>query len=432
MESGKDEMLVDKLLVNIFLVFVPLLVYSALSDHRHRKHTPLLMGGVLGVSSVLCLMFSYIWYGLYWDLRYVPLILSVLYFGPKAGLMNVTLMVMARMYVGPESMVVGLPSMMLCYLGPLLVRKKFMQLKSMLLRVSMNMVMSIWITGVMLVFLLIHSWINGRLDEDEIELIRSILWFGVIQFLSIGASSFWMEFSLEREEMRRKIKYAERLNTLGELAASMAHEVRNPLTVVKGFLQMVQSGLEGKNRRYVALALAEVDRAERIISDYLNLSRPQIGNTERMDLSGMVQQIVLLLKPMATKQGVRLYTELRNEIYVHTDRNQLLQALIHVTKNAIEAAEDGGRVYIKLAIQEEQACLSIRDTGKGMSQEHLERVGTLFFSTKEVGTGLGTVVSFRIIEAMNGSIRYESEPGVGTEVVILLPLAQESLLAAEG
>ncbi|MBJ8194002.1 sensor histidine kinase, partial [Bacillus cereus] len=78
---------------------------------------------------------------------------------------------------------------------------------------------------------------------------------------------------LEREEMRRKVKYAEHLNTLGELAASMAHEVRNPLTVVKGFLQMVQSGLEGKNRRYIALALAEVDRAERIISDYLNLSR---------------------------------------------------------------------------------------------------------------------------------------------------------------
>ncbi|WP_318840709.1 ATP-binding protein [Paenibacillus sp. BJ-4] len=425
-------MLVDKLLVNIFLVFVPLLVYSALSDHRHMKHAPLLMGGVLGVSSVLCLIFSYIWYGLYWDLRYVPLILSVLYFGPKAGLLNITVMVLARMYVGPESMQVGLLSMILCYLGPLLVRKKFMQLKGMFSRVGMNMLMSIWTNVIMLIILLIHSWANGRLDEDEIVLIKAVSWFGVIQFLSVGASSFWMEFSLEREEMRKKIRHAERINTLGELAASMAHEVRNPLTVVKGFLQMVQTGLEGKNRRYIALALAEVDRAERIISDYLNLSRPQIGKTELMDLSGMVQQIVLLLKPMATKQGVRLYTELRNEIYVHTDRNQLLQALVHVTKNAIEAAEDGGKVYITLAIQEEQACLNIRDNGKGMSQEHLERVGTLFFSTKEVGTGLGTAVSFRIIEAMNGSIRYESEPGVGTKVIILLPLAQESLLAAEG
>ncbi|WP_068500502.1 sensor histidine kinase [Paenibacillus kribbensis] len=425
-------MLVDKLLVNIFLVFVPLLVYSALSDHRHMKHAPLLMGGVLGVSSVLCLIFSYFWYGLYWDLRYVPLILSVLYFGPKAGVLNITVMVMARMYVGPESMQVGLLSMILCYLGPLLVRKRFMQLKGMFLRVGMNMLVGIWINVIMLIILLLHSWINGRLEKDEIELLKAAFFFGMIQFISIGASSFWMEFSLEREDMRKKIRHAERINTLGELAASMAHEVRNPLTVVKGFLQMVQSGLEGKNRRYIALALAEVDRAERIISDYLNLSRPQIGKTELMDLSGMVQQIVLLLKPMATKQGVRLYTELRNEIYVHTDRNQLLQALVHVTKNAIEAAEDGGRVYITLAIQEEKACLNIRDNGKGMSQEHLERVGTLFFSTKEVGTGLGTAVSFRIIEAMNGSIRYESEPGVGTEVIILLPLAQESLLAAEG
>ncbi len=432
LESGKDEMLVDKLLVNIFLVFVPLLVYSALSDHRHMKHAPLLMGGVLGVSSVLCITFAYIWYGLYWDLRYVPLILSVLYFGPKAGLLNITVMVLVRIYVGPESIQVGLLSMILCYLGPFLVRKRFMQIKGMFLRVGINMLMSIWASMVMLIILLIHSWANGKLDKDEIELIKIIFGFGVIQFLSVGASSFWMEFSLEREEMRRKIRQAERINTLGELAASMAHEVRNPLTVIKGFLQMVQSGLEGKNRRYIALALAEVDRAERIISDYLNLSRPQIGKTELMDLSGMVQQIVLLLKPMATKQGVRLYTELRNEIYVHTDRNQLLQALVHVTRNAIEAAEDGGRVYITLAIQEEKACLNIRDNGKGMSQEHLERVGTLFFSTKEVGTGLGTAVSFRIIEAMNGSIRYESEPGVGTKVIILLPLAQETLLAAEG
>lgn len=425
-------MLADKLLVNIFLVFVPLLIYSALSDHRHMKHTPLIMGGVLGVSSVLCLIFSYFGYGLYWDLRYVPLILSVLYFGPKAGLLNITVMVMARIYVGPESIQVGLLSMILCYLGPLLVRKRFMQLKGVFLRVGMNLLMSIWIIMIMLIILFIHSWVTGRLGEDEIELIKAILWFGVIQFLSVGASSFWMEFSLEREEMKKKIRHAERINTLGELAASMAHEVRNPLTVVKGFLQMVQSGLEGKNRRYIALALAEVDRAEKIISDYLNLSRPQIGKTELMDLSGMVQQIVLLLNPMATKQGVRLYTELRNGIYVHTDRNQLLHALVHVTKNAIEAVEDGGRVYITLAIQEEKACLNIRDNGKGMSQEHLERVGTLFFSTKEVGTGLGTAVSFRIIEAMNGSIRYESEPGVGTEVIILLPLAQESLLATEG
>lgn len=434
LESGKDEMLVDKLLVNIFLVFVPLLVYSALSDHRYMKHTQLLMGGVLGVSSVLCIAFSYIWYGLYWDLRYVPLILSVLYFGPKAGLLNITVMVLARMYIGPDSIDVGLLSMILCYLGPFLVRRTFMQLKGMFFRAGINMLMSIWASLVMLSMLLIHSWANanGRLDKEEIELIKIIIGFGMIQFLSVGASSFWMEFSLEREEMRNKIRQAERINTLGELAASMAHEVRNPLTVVKGFLQMVQSELEGKNHRYIALALAETDRAERIISDYLSLSRPQIGKTELMDLSGMVEQIVLLLNPMATKQGVRLYTELKNEIYVYTDRNQLLQALVHVTKNAIEAAEDGGRVYITLIIHEQKACLSIRDNGKGMSREHLDRVGTLFFSTKEVGTGLGTAVSFRIIEAMNGSIRYESEPGVGTVVIILLPLAQESLLTAEG
>ncbi|MGG1642858.1 ATP-binding protein [Paenibacillus sp. NRS-1782] len=432
LESGNDEMLVDKLLVNIFLVFVPLLVYSTLSDHRHMKHASLLMGGVLGISSVLCLIFSYSWYGFFWDLRYVPLILSVLYFGPGAGLVNITLMVMARIYVGPDSIGVGLISMVLCYLVPLLVRKRFMQLKGMLPRVWINLLMSVWMNVIMLVILMMHSWANGRLDEDEVELIKGVLWFAIIQLVSIGAASCWMEFSLEREEMRKKIKYAERLNTLGELAASMAHEVRNPLTVVKGFLQMAQSGLEGKNRRYMALALAEVDRAERIISDYLNLSKPQIGKTELMDLSGMVQQIVLLLKPMAAKQGVRMQTELRDDIYLHTDRNQLLQALIHITKNAIEAAEDGGKVYIKLAVQEEKAYLNIKDTGKGMSPEHLERVGTLFFSTKEVGTGLGTAVSFRMIEAMNGSIRYESEPGAGTEVIILLPLAQQSLLVAEG
>lgn len=229
--------------------------------------------------------------------------------------------------------------------------------------------------------------------------------------------------------MKEEILRAEKLNTLGELAASIAHEIRNPLTVVKGFLQLIQQEEHGKNYDYLSLVLNELGRAESIINDYLNFAKPKFEKLEKFQLKEVLSEVVILLDPLAVKQGVQLVRELdESKFTLNTDRNQLKQALVNLIKNAIEATPEGGKVTIYFRPENDHATILISDTGKGMTHEQLSRIGTIFYTTKDKGTGLGTSVSLRIIDTMNGKVSYKSKPGVGTEVTMILPECRKELV----
>jgi two-component system sporulation sensor kinase B len=214
----------------------------------------------------------------------------------------------------------------------------------------------------------------------------------------------------------------EKLNTLGELAASIAHEVRNPLTVVKGFLQLMEKDKKNHNDEYLSLILSELGRAETILNDYLNFAKPQLKKIEEFQLSEVIYDVIYLLNALAVKQGVLLNYQLQPNLYIETDRSKLKQALVNLIKNAIEATPQGGKVRVNLHTRNGQAYTVISDTGKGMTTEQLSRIGTVFYTTKDKGTGLGTTVSLRIIEKMNGRVTYKSEYGYGTDVTMILPI----------
>lgn len=147
-------------------------------------------------------------------------------------------------------------------------------------------------------------------------------------------------------------------------------------------------------------------------------------------LGEMLSEVIMLLEPLAVKQGVQLESDLDPaDFHIITDRNQLKQALVNLIKNAIEATSENGKVTVRFKPQGNQAFIFISDTGKGMTDEQLSRIGTLFYTTKEKGTGLGTSVSLRIIETMHGKVSYKSKPGVGTEVTMILPEGRKDLLS---
>lgn len=276
-------------------------------------------------------------------------------------------------------------------------------------------------------FVFLYIFFNKVPNSAGFNPIVGALLFALIQFISVGFASMLLEINLERARMREEIQRAEKkLNTMGELAASVAHEIRNPLTVVKGFLQMMRPNENGSNQRYLAIALDELGRAEAIIGDYLNFfSKPKLERLERFAIADVLGGILLLLGPMASKNSIQLHSRLAADLYLYTDRNQLQQALVNlIKKNAIEASGEGSEIIVSLDEVEERGRIVIKDQGKGMSSEQLSRIGTLFFSTKEVGTGLGTAVAMRIVEAMNGKITYQSIEGIGTEVTVSLPLAK--------
>lgn len=417
-------MLLEKLFLNILIVIAPVLVYTAFSERWRYAQSAYVIGFLHGTASSLCLLFSYYSLDLYWDLRYVPLIISTIYGGPIAGVINFVMILAARTYLGGNALLFGYISITLAFLGPLLAANKIKALSG-VSRIRATILISLCPSVVMLIILVSYSFLNQVQEQTHFHTIPAVLLFAVLQLLGTWLSSMLQEFNYERSRMIADIQRAEKMKTLGELAASIAHEIRNPLTVVKGYLQIMRPNENGKNQQYLNIALDELARAESIINDYLNFSKPKLTSLKTFALSDVLNNIIVLLTPLASKNSVSISFSLEDNIYLYTDRGQLQQALVNVIKNAIEATPTSGEVQVCSTCVDGHAQIQIIDNGKGMTKDQLSRIGTLFYSTKEVGTGLGTAVAIRIIETMNGNIVYESTEGIGTTVTITLLLQAE-------
>ncbi|WP_223589595.1 ATP-binding protein [Neobacillus bataviensis] len=420
-------MLAEKLLLNLLITIAPVLLCSALADNKQRLNNPFICGLLQSTSALACMIFSYSNYGFNWDLRYVPLILAFLYAGPIAGGMVLSAIICARILMGGDTVLFGLVNSLLTALVPLLFMKKFWNYPPNK-RVLLSTLIGGWSLILCYSSLTTFRYFEGDIFKLDFN-VPDLLLVGLIDTIAIALAAKLNEGMIEKNKMKEEIQRAEKLNTLGELAASIAHEVRNPLTVVKGFLQLMQQQEAGKNYEYLSLVLSELARAESIINDYLNFAKPKFEKIEEFLLTEVLSEVMMLLAPLAAKQSVQLESQLDYSGFIlFTDRNQLKQALVNLIKNAIEATPEGGKVTIHNKSDQTSASILISDTGKGMTPEQLSRIGTLFYTTKDKGTGLGTSVSLRIIETMSGKVSYQSKPGVGTIVTMVLPAGRKEEL----
>ncbi|MGM7684541.1 ATP-binding protein [Cytobacillus sp. Hm23] len=414
-------MLAEKLFLHVLIIFAPVLFYFVIFENKKLNiFNPYIYGLMQGTAAALCMLFSTYNFGLYWDLRYVPLVLSFLYGGPISGCIVVFFIIMTRTYMGGEALFYGYISVLLAASIPMFFSMRFWNYEKSK-RIVIAVIVSFWPAFIQLGILV--SWLifDGSIDGDVKQLFFYIIIFGIILNIGIGFAAKLYEVVIERERMKQEIQNAEKLNTIGELAASIAHEIRNPLTVVKGFLQLMEKQQKSENLEYLRIVLSELGRAESTISDYLNFAEPQFEKIESFPLNEVIIDVCKLLEPFASKEDIQLKTSLNSSDHVLTDRNQIKQAFVNIIKNAIEASENGGSVNITVTSEGMYFYIIIKDTGKGMTKEQLNRIGTLFYTTKDKGTGLGTMVSIRIIQSMDGRISFESQPDVGTEVKIVLP-----------
>lgn len=358
-------MLAEKLILQILIVITPVLLYLILFENRKISSSPYLYGLLHGISAITCMLFSYQSFGHNWDLRYIPLILSILYGGPIAGGMALIIFLSTRLVIGGDLLLYGIGSCLFSVILPFLLVKNFYRF-SPNKRILVTFLVAVWPVVISAVILLVTR------ENEQIHLLHfmDVILFGFLLIICITLSAKLNELVIERMQLKDSIERSEKLNTLGELAASIAHEVRNPLTVVKGFLQLMKQNENGKEYEYLSLILSELGRAESIINDYLNFAKPQFNKMEAVSLVEVIKEVIFLLEPLASKQGIILKNkEDGTHPLIYTDRNQLKQALINFTKNAIEATNSGGYVNINIQSSDHQIRLVITDTGKGMDRE---------------------------------------------------------------
>ncbi|WP_078555391.1 PAS domain-containing sensor histidine kinase [Bacillus alkalicellulosilyticus] len=230
----------------------------------------------------------------------------------------------------------------------------------------------------------------------------------------------------DRIEAKELLVKSEKLSLTGQLAAGIAHEIRNPLTAIKGFVQMMQLGYEIQEE-YISLMSSELNRIEFILNELLLLAKPTESKFEQREIHTILNHVITLLETESNLKNVRINKQLYEEdLFIDCNENQLKQIFINFVKNALEAMPEGGTIDICTREEDGEVEVVIRDYGYGIEAEKLEKIGQPFYTTKENGTGLGLAVSFSIIEHHKGKIAIESEVNQGTTIIVKLPLAKNN------
>ncbi|QSO46502.1 PAS domain-containing sensor histidine kinase [Alicyclobacillus mengziensis] len=246
---------------------------------------------------------------------------------------------------------------------------------------------------------------------------RVIRLFGVIQDITERKQA-----EMELLVYRDRLDQSEKLSAVGQLAAGIAHEIRNPLTTLKGFTQIFRQKSAPDTRHYFEIMNSELVRIQQILDELLVLAKPQVVTKSLVHIDLILQEVVTLMGPQAILQDIRIEVDFAPNIPpIVGVQNQLKQVFINVVKNALEAMTSSGELQVRLTFDDGMVRAQFRDNGDGIPPERLERLGEPFYTTKDHGTGLGLLVTKRILDAHNGKFEIVSEVGQGTTVTIFLP-----------
>ena len=232
----------------------------------------------------------------------------------------------------------------------------------------------------------------------------------------------------ELRALQEKVRRSERLASLGRLAAGVAHEIRNPLSSIKGFAQYFAKRFKGyeEEEGYAIVMVKEVDRLNRVITELLDFAGPKAPHLEAHRLEDIADHVLKLLASDLTERKIAIFRDYHENLpAAYVDRDQMSQVFINIILNSMESMKGGGKIMLSLQRAEspDAAAIVLADTGDGIPEEDLEKIFEPFFSRKRKGTGLGLAVVHQIIEGHGGDITVESRPGEGTRFRMVLPFS---------
>jgi two-component system sensor histidine kinase HydH len=226
--------------------------------------------------------------------------------------------------------------------------------------------------------------------------------------------------------MEKEVARSRHLNAIGSLAAGVAHEIRNPLSSIKGFAVYFKQKLAGNpdDEQTADIMIAETERLNRVISQLIEFARPLTLKKERTDLPALVRETLKLTEAEAKKYSVQVEVSAPEDLpLVEVDPDKIRQVLLNIFLNALAAMPGGGRLSLELSSKPDALGVEISDTGTGIDEKDLPRIYDPYFTSKPAGTGLGLAVVQKIMEAHGAFLQIESRPGAGTKVILRFALS---------
>ncbi|WP_239627392.1 sensor histidine kinase [Paenibacillus sp. H1-7] len=408
-------------LLNIFMIFSPLVFYPYIYRTKSKPRLYCFLLFVLfSVALVVTMSFPIHLSGLTYDFRAIPLAIGSLYGGLPVSAMLYFIVFACRYFMDSPNQLIYIISLCPSFLLVVLYLRKY-HLLSLWSKIAAAIFLSFLIKFMTFAIYLTLT------AQIQLLFVRPIITLEtyLVQGFIVGLCVYLIEFLISYFHMQEEVVSSEKVKIVSDMAAAVAHEIRNPLTTVRGFIQLLgaESLDQEKKRYYQKLCLEELDRAQVIITDYLSLAKPDPEVIEPIHIQDEVRYLSNILLTYANYYNIQIVGNVTDEesIYIDGDKHKFRQALINIGKNAIEAMHNGGVLEIHASSRDEQVVILISDSGVGMTEEQIRRLGTPYYSTKDKGTGLGTMVSFGIIKKMNGKIDIQSEVGRGTKFELRFP-----------
>ncbi|WP_242634658.1 ATP-binding protein [Bacillus timonensis] len=411
---------IGHILYHVLIVIFPILLYYLLviQDNSFTpKHYSNKLLGMIVIILLLTMSFPVTYAnGFSYDFRIIPIFVAFLYIGFFQGISVILMMLVFLQVLGDSNLFITLMNYAVITIIFYFLLKKY---HSLLLNKKLMLLSTIYC---FIVLTRTMTLVKNNLTEQILEMAI----FSIVTLITLLLVVLLIENLNHQIQLQRELRRSEKMNVISQLAASVAHEVRNPLTTVNGFLQLIirDDNITEKQRNYIDITLSELNRAQSIINDYLSLAKPNNSSTQLINISEELAKTVELMTSYTNIQNIEVETSIEKLLFINGNKDEIKQVLINIIKNAIEAIGNDGMLMIEAFSKENNITVKITDNGPGMTKEQLSKIGTPFYSTKDKGTGVGLTICFQIIEQLKGSIEVESAIGKGTTFIIKLPRYQ--------
>ncbi|WOD65534.1 HAMP domain-containing histidine kinase (plasmid) [Niallia taxi] len=400
----------NQLLLQMLIVQIPIILYLVLANGRiDDKKEKVMWGLFCTITLALSITFSIILDGVRLDARVVPWYLAFIYGGTGAGLFVSISFFCVRSLFGGVGMIPSFVAMLISIMFIFIAQKKFHSLP-----VKKKIYLSVFYVTICSAMLPFIAVLFGN-DIMTMTILLNYLLFILVNGILAWFSIYLIESHREKVLLRKEVQRNEKMQVVGELAASVAHEIRNPMTSIKGFLQLLHTAdnISEPQKEYLKISLEEINRANEIISDYLSLGKNQTRKKHSvMDLELEAKKSISSLSSYALMSNVEISLEVDGRAVISGNSSQIQQMFINIIKNSIEAAAKN--VSVKISQNKKQVDIFIVDDGEGLTTDQIDKLGLPFYSTKEKGTGLGLMVTLQIIGEMGGKWRVTSDKKNGT------------------